>query len=161
MRPTTPEQAIASLLAYATVTEVQANPPRVKVCVGEILSDWVRWFFTFSGECIDWSAPSVGEQGMLLSPNGDMNCGSFLRGITSDNNPPPSNSLTSHKIKFKNGDTIEHTPDGYVINLAGDATIAAVTTTIDGDAVITGKLDVTGDITSAGKITDSDGNNGA
>lgn len=160
MKPST-EEAIDKLLCYGTVEEVQTKPPRVKVRAGGILTNWLRWFSCFSGECIDWASPSVGEEGMILSPNGDMLNGAFLRGMSNDDNPTPSSDANTKMVKFKNGDIIKHDGNDYIVTIKGNIELSGKTITMCGDTHVTGKLSVDGDVVSAGKMSDSDGNNGA
>ncbi len=69
---------LSNVLRFGTVAEVDLARARCRVQSGELLTDFVPWLVPRAGETIEWSAPSVGEQVILLSPGGDTH-GSAVR----------------------------------------------------------------------------------
>lgn len=146
------EQAIEKLIQYATVEQVDTAGVLVRVRAGDNLTDWVRWFSTFSGSHIDWSSPSVGEQGMLLSPSGILNNGAFLRGLPSEQFQPPSHDEQSFVIRFKNGDTMTHDGSQLIFNIAGGITHDTPTVTHTGDTQMQGNTQTGGNAQFAANV---------
>src|SRR3546814_10786678 len=66
------------------------------------------------GETGIWSSPSVGEQGVILSPEGDIARAIFFPGITRDIFPPVGNSAED-VIQFKDGARIAYDPEGHAL----------------------------------------------
>ena len=59
-------------IRIGTVAVVDLARGLCRVQAGEIQTDFVPWFVPRAGAVIEWSAPSVGEQVLLLSPGGDV-----------------------------------------------------------------------------------------
>ena len=80
---------LLDLIKVGTVGQVQLNPPRVRVIIGELVTDWRPWFNIRAGGVKTAFVPSVGEQCMVFSPGGNIGAGFVLLGLNSDENPPP------------------------------------------------------------------------
>lgn len=76
--------ALSNAIRLGTVAEVNLATARCRVQVGEMLTDYLPWVVTLAGTTIIWSAPSIGEQVVVLSPAGDLADGLVLRGLYSD-----------------------------------------------------------------------------
>ena len=113
-----------------------------------------------SGETRIWSPPSIGEQGVLFSPEGDIGGAIFLPGITRDMFPPAGNSL-EEVIVFKDGARIAYDPEAHILTAALPAGSTANITAeqinltgnvaIDGDVTVTGTLTADTDVIGGGK----------
>lgn len=145
--PSNSDAAIDKLLCEGTIAEIDLDAHLVRVQHGGITTNWIRWFGTYSGDLIDWGDPTVGEAGMILSPSGDMLNGVFLRGIYSDQFTPPSTDKNTWKLKFRNGDTIEHKDDDYTIKITGNIDISC-----KGDAKLKVEGNLDADITGTTHI---------
>lgn len=138
-------------IRFGTIAEVDAGAARCRVQSGDVLSDWVPWFVPRAGETIEWSAPSVGEQCMLLSPEGDTTGAVALRGIYSSQFPAPSGEASSHLVRYPDGAEVEYDsgahalyarlPDGGTAEITADG---GVTINADGGTTINGPLTVNG-----------------
>ena len=146
------EQALEKLIQYATVEQLDCTGALVRVRAGDNLTDWVRWFGTYSGAHIDWSAPSIGEQGMLLSPSGILNNGAFLRGLPSEQFQPPSHDEQAFVIRFKNGDTLVHDGTQLRFNIAGGITHNTPTVTHTSDTQMHGNTQTGGNAQFAADV---------
>lgn len=82
-----------NLIRIGTVEKVDCVA--AKVCV-KIVSDtsknWLPWITTRAGEDRSWSAPSIGEQVIVLSPSGETAKGVVLPAIYYKKYPPPKGS---------------------------------------------------------------------
>lgn len=168
MRPAESEQRRqkGNLSRFGTVAELDLPAKRCRVQTGEMLSDWVPWFVPRAGTTIEWSAPAVGEQGMLLSPDGDTIGAVFLRGIYSDSFDAPETGEHVHLVQFPDGTRIRYDDEAHalVIEVAQSGTVeitahGGVTVNADGgatvnaDTTINGDLQVNGDINLTGTAT--------
>jgi len=63
---------VTNLIRFGTIAEVDCHAQRVRVCTGDNLTDWRPWLTSRAGSTQTWCSPSVGEQVILLSPEGDL-----------------------------------------------------------------------------------------
>lgn len=143
------QRQLGSVIRLGAVAELDLDAARCRVNTGEILSDFVPWFVPRAGECIEWSAPSIGEQVLLLSPGGDTHGAIALRGVYSDAFPAPSNAATKHLIRFLDGAVIEYDHEAHALSATLPAGGAA-TITADGGITLNGPLTVNGESTFNG-----------
>ena len=78
---------LANLIRFGTVQAVAGK--RVQVKIGGLLTRPIAWVSTRAGQTKSWSPPDIGEQVMVLSPNGDLGAGVALGGIFCDANDLP------------------------------------------------------------------------
>lgn len=155
----------AAMIRIATVASVDLAAARITVIYGdpdgeEVESPPLRWCFMASGDTRIWCPPSVGEQGILLSPEGDIAGAIFLPGITRDDFPPAGSTL-EHVIIFADGARIAYDPEAHVLTAqlpagsTADITADQVNITgnvaIDGDVTVTGTLTADTDVVGSGK----------
>jgi phage baseplate assembly protein V len=157
MREEAPHDTIGELIRYGVVDKVDHSTGKIVVRVGEILTDDVRWLHAASGDTRIWSPPSIGEQVLLLAPEGDVAGAIALRGVHCNTFPPAGDS-TRELIRFADGAVIAYDPESHTLEaiLPAGATVSIVApggVTIDADVRITGDLVVDGDISSSGTVT--------
>jgi phage baseplate assembly protein V len=130
---------------------------------GDLHTDWIQWFVPFAGETIEWLAPSIGEGVLLLCPSGDPAQAIALRGLYSEDFPPPSTDGNKHLRLYRDGAILEYDFESHVLNVvlpAGatinitapdavnvntkTANVKADTITLDGDTTVTKSLTVKG-----------------
>lgn len=138
------QRQLSSAIRLGTVAELDLAQARCRVDTGDIKSDFVPWFVPRAGDTIEWSAPVVGEQVLLLSPGGDTHGAVALRGLYSDAFPAPESSETRHLTRFPDGAVIEydHAAHALKATLPGGGTAEI---TADGGVTINGPLTVNGD----------------
>lgn len=117
----------------------------VRVLAGDVLTGPIPWFAVRAGKTVIKSAPSIGEQGLLLCPEGDIKLGLFLPGVRSTAFPLPAEEL--ELIRFEDGAQLAYDKDGHVlcVELPAGGKIQLVA-----DVEIDGKVTATGDIVAAG-----------
>jgi phage baseplate assembly protein V len=162
----------STLIRIGVVIEVTLSPPRCRVRYGDPDGDdaetetpEIRWLSGRAGKTRKWSPPSVGEEVVLLSPDGQIGNAVALTGLVNDQNPAPS-VQDLELWQFEDGAKISYDPAAHalVALLPADSTarLEAKTITLVGDVTIEGKMHVTEDaqfdakLTATGKITSND-----
>jgi phage baseplate assembly protein V len=168
---------------YVVAVDLAASPPVCRVSDGEWISGWVRWHSIAAGKARHWRAPSLNEQGTLISASGDVAQGTFIPGLYGNGGPPPDNRDHVEVWRFDDGGSLVYDwqaksysislPSGTVTIKVG-ATQAEVTdnavtvksstinleasVNIKGPVNIDGPLHATQNISSDGAILDTAGN---
>ncbi|WP_370170974.1 phage baseplate assembly protein V [Sphingobium abikonense] len=156
-RFTNPEAAVGEVLRLGTIASVDLANGTCTVESGDIVTGDIPWIAQRAGGVRHWSPPSVGEQCLLLAPEGDLAAGLVIVGLYSDACPAPSSSADISLIEYPDGAVIayDHAAHSLTATLpaGGSVTIEApggVTiigeTGIVGDAFIAGNLNVSGTI---------------
>jgi phage baseplate assembly protein V len=155
----------AALIRVGTVASVDRAAATCTVAYGdpdgeEVKSPPLRWLMPRIGDTRIWSPPSVGEQGLILSPEGDIAGAIFLPGIPRDMFPPAGSTLEEVML-FPDGARIAYDPDGHVLtaelpagataNITADQVNIAGNVAIDGDVTVTGTLTADSDVVGGGK----------
>jgi len=157
---------LRNLIRIGTVSAVDAPNGRCRVRSGDNETGWLPWLSARAGRSRAWSAPSVGEQVLLLSLGGELNTGFILPGIFSDSHPAPSASADALHWSFPDGAVIEYEPQNGALKASGiqRATVqAAISVLLDAPLVEcsaklkTATLEVTGGGTLQGNVTHSGG----
>lgn len=139
-------------LRYGTVATVDHATARCTVEAGDLISGPIRWFEGGAGGTRTWSPPKVGEQVLLICPEGDLAAAIALRGISSDNNPPVGNSDTEIR-EYADGALISYDPVAHRLEcvLPGDGLahiVAPGGMKLEGDVEIVGNVMVSGTVTA-------------
>lgn len=171
------DRMIASTVMPCVVVAVDLTTAMVRVQSGDWTSAWVRWHSQAAGKARHWRAPSMGEQGALISPSGEPAMGTFIPGLYGNAGAQPDNRDHVEVWRFDDGGSLVYDweASSYTIDLpAGNVTVKVggsvwevtpasmrlVSGTIDlvGAVAIDGTLSTTGDINSAGQVIDVGGN---
>lgn len=169
---------------YVVALDLTASPPVCRVSDGDWVSAWVRWHSVAAGKARHWRAPTLGEQGTLLSASGDVSQGTFIPGLYGNAGAQPDNRDHVEVWRFDDGGSLiyDWQTNTYTIDLptgtvtvtvgassavvtddaisatSGTITAKAATITLDGNVTISGTLAVAGDIRGGGQIIDTGGN---
>ncbi|MFB6403483.1 phage baseplate assembly protein V [Pseudomonas putida] len=178
------DRMLAGLIMPCRVVAVDLAAAMVRVSDGVgWTSTWVRWHSQAAGKARHWRAPSLDEQGALISPSGEPAQGTFVPGLYGNVGAQPDNRDHVEVWRFDDGGSLVYDwqASSYTITVPGgtarvkvggsevvvsDAAITAKSGTvivegqvvITGDVSITGALHVTGNIAGGGTIIDSAGN---
>ncbi|MEQ6924939.1 phage baseplate assembly protein V [Pseudomonas mosselii] len=179
------DRMLASLVIPCRVVAVDLAAAMVRVSDGSgWTSAWVRWHTQAAGKARHWRAPSLDEQGVLISPSGEPAQGTFVPGLYGNAGPAPDNRGHVEVWRFDDGGSLVYDwqaksytielPSGTVAVKVGasqavltDDAITAQSSsisaqadaiTLTGAVTINGTLMVTGDINGGGRIIDTAGN---
>ena len=145
---------IANLVRIGTVASVDLAAARCVVRYGDPEDDApaqtppIRWLAPRAGLTRIWSPPSVGEQVLLLCPDGQLGAAIALLGIVQDAFPPLGNSK-AEAIEWEDGAKITYDPEAHALTaILPDAATALIEApggiTLRGDVTIEGDLTVQG-----------------
>ena len=116
------KRLLANIIRIGIVSDVDLANGLCRVKMGNLETDWLNWLTLRAGRVRFWSAPSVGEQVMVLSIGGELTTGFVLPAIFSDANSAPSQSADAMVITFPDGARFEYEPESSHLTVTGIAT---------------------------------------
>jgi phage baseplate assembly protein V len=137
---------LSNVLREGKIEEADYEAAKVKVRFSDdLVSGWLRWISGRALEEVVWDAPEVGEQVLVLSPNGDLASGIVLPGLFSDAGLAPSANPDITRREHKDGaieqydraahrKTIELPDDGELLITIGSTIITAKNGSVEIDA---------------------------
>ena len=144
---------------YVVAVDLVASPPVCRVSDGEWVSGWVRWHSVAAGKARHWRAPSLNEQGTLISASGEVAQGTFIPGLYGSGGAPPDNRDHVEVWRFDDGGSLVYdwqtssytvsVPSGTVTIKVG-STVAEVTD--NAVAVKSGTIDLEGVVNIKGQV---------
>ncbi len=149
---------LSSLIRIGTVLSVDLGEARCIVRFGDpddpqpAQTTPIRWLSPRAGLTRVWSPPSVGEQVLLLCPDGQIGAAVAITGIAQDSFPPLG-TTTAEMIEFADGAKISYDPEASSLTAelpaGGTAEIIADGgITLRGDVTIEGNLSVSQTVTA-------------
>jgi len=156
MSETTARNA-SNLIRFGVIAEVDPATARVRVQSGDILTDWLPWLVPCAGGRIVWATPSVGEQVLLVSVDGELSGGVAVGSLYSDQFAAPGNQANKHHLQFRDGAIVEYDDDVHALvatlPAGGTAAVSAPGgLTINADVTINGTMHVTDTVTADSDI---------
>lgn len=146
------QRRLMAMIQRATVMAVDPQTARLKVRFLNNTSAWLPWVSDRAGGVRQWSAPQVGEDVLLLCPQGDSEQAVCLPSLYSVDFPPPHTDPNEHLTVYEDGAVISYqdvTHRLYAV-LPDGATTELVST---GGITMTGDLTVHGNVTHNGDTT--------
>ena len=154
-RSQNPEQLTGDVLRLGTIASVDHANATCTVESGDILTGELPWIAQRAGATRIWSPPTIGEQCLLLSPEGDIEAGIVMVGLYSDACPPPSLDPVRIVTEYPDGAIISYDHATHRLSaILPDGGTAAIEA--PGGVSIIGDLDVTGTITASQDVLAAD-----
>ncbi|WP_265027703.1 phage baseplate assembly protein V [Wolbachia endosymbiont (group B) of Chorthippus parallelus] len=94
---------VANIIRIGLVKEIDYEKAKVRVKIGEFLTDYLPWITSKAGKDRDWSPPDIDEQVMVFSPLSELSLGVVLGGIYQEKYPAPENKKEINSVKFQDG----------------------------------------------------------
>ncbi|MBO9710680.1 MAG: phage baseplate assembly protein V [Caulobacter sp.] len=142
------------MIRLGVVAQLDLAAARCSVSITQDLVTGPIPWLAFAGGLSVWAPPSIGEQVLVLCPEGDIASAIAVRGIFSDSNPPPASTAIFH-AKMADGSIIAYDPAAHALTATlvagGSAAIVA-----PGGVAITGDVTITGNVAVTGKVTATD-----
>lgn len=154
--PTENERLTGDLVRLGVVASVDPASHTCTVETGDITTGPLPWLTLRAGALRTWSAPTIGEQCLLLAAEGDTENGVVLLGLYSDAFPPPGDRDDLHVLDFADGARITYDEAAHALAVTlpegGTAEIVAPGgVSIVGDVTIEGTLTASTDVVGGGK----------
>lgn len=135
---------LANLIRFGTVQAVVGK--RVQVKIGGLLTRPIAWVSTRAGKTKSWSPPDIGEQVVVLSPNGDLGAAIAIGGIFCDANDVPDDANADNVVMvFRDGALLLYDQAAHLLK----ATLpdgGRVEVSAPGGFTFTGKVDIDGEL---------------
>jgi len=145
-------QRLHNLIQIGVIAEVDTATARCRVHIHTRTSAWLPWLTLRAGSSLMWSAPDVGEQVLVLAPNGHTTAAVVLCGLYSNRCPAPAQSAAIHRLRFADGAQLDydqaHHALSAVLPAGGTATVTA-----SGGITLIGPLTVNGSLQLNGSAT--------
>jgi len=159
-RHSDPEAAAGEVLRLGTIASIDLANATCTAQSGDIVTGDVPWIAQRAGNVRAWSPPSVGEQCLILAPEGDLAAALVIVGLYSDACPPPSSDPNVTLTEYPDGAIISYDhaaheltatlPAGGTVTIEAPGGVTIIGDTgIVGDTHIAGSLNVSGTITAA------------
>ena len=105
---------LANIIRIGLIKEVDYEKARVRVKVGEFITDWLPWVTARAGEDRSWFPVSIGEQVIVLSPYGELSLGVVLPAIYQ---APPESKKEVSSVVFKDGTKLSYDKDKHHLEI--------------------------------------------
>ena len=132
------QRKIANLITIGTIRDVDHKAAKVRIQIGETVTEWQPWLVARAGGDVSWWSPEIGEQVVVLSPSGDFCQSIIIPSLYQTSVPPPSDTSMIHRTVYKDGAQIDYNRKTHTldINLPQDGVVQitapqAVTVTAD------------------------------
>ncbi|MGL9758418.1 MAG: phage baseplate assembly protein V [Wolbachia sp.] len=99
---------LANIIRIGLIKEVDYEKARVRVKIGEFITDWLPWVTARAGEDRSWFAPNIDEQVMVLSPMGELSLGVVLPAIYQQKYFPSECRKDAHIFEFQDGSKVSY-----------------------------------------------------
>lgn len=110
------QRRLSNIVMPGQITAVDAANHLCRFTHGTLTTGWVRWLTTRAGADRDWWCPTVGEQALLFSPDGEPNQGWVLPAGYSNVFPAPDRDPARHVVAYADGMRIVHEPGLLILD---------------------------------------------
>ncbi len=155
------ERKLANVVREGAIVELDTDNALVRVQSGtedeNLTTDWLPWLTTRASHDTTWWCPEVGEQVLLLSPNGDLAQAMVLPALYQEQFETFGNDENISGNYYKDGASITYDREAhsYSISLPADATTSITSkggVSIEGNTSIDGNVEITGKVTAQGDV---------
>lgn len=154
MRDENPLDALGQLAGFGKIASVNLKDGFITVAQGDLTTGPIRWIMAGGGKTRVWSRPTVGEQVLLIAPEGDIAGAVALRGVSSTAFPPIGDT-DREVIQFEDGAIVAYHPGEHALAVMLPSG-GAITIEAEGGLAIKGPVKITGPVAIEGKLTATD-----
>ncbi|WP_264338638.1 phage baseplate assembly protein V [Wolbachia endosymbiont (group A) of Cheilosia soror] len=108
---------LANIIRIGLVKEVDYEKARVRVKIGEFLTDWLPWVTARAGEDRSWFAPNIDEQVIVLLPFGELSLGVVLPAIYQQKYFPSECRKDAHIFEFQDGTKLSYDKENHHLEI--------------------------------------------
>ncbi len=141
------DRTIGDLLRVGLVESVDLDAGKAVVSFGEQTTPPIDWLMQV-GDTTVWIPPTIGQQVLVLTPEGDAEQAMILNGL-------PSSAFSAlflglkNAIRFQDGAQVTYDPEANALDLSTPGTVSVTAPggiTLTGDTTITGNVGISGDV---------------
>ncbi|WP_341822748.1 phage baseplate assembly protein V [Wolbachia endosymbiont (group A) of Clivina fossor] len=127
------QRKLANIVRIGVVKGVDYEKAKVRVKIGEFLTDWLPWITMKAGKDRNWSPPDIDEQVVVFSPLGELSLGVVLGGIYQERYPASENKKEINSVKFQDGTRLLYDKENHhlEIEVVGKITLKAGESSIE------------------------------
>jgi phage baseplate assembly protein V len=113
---------LANLIRVGTVAEADYARARLRIALGDITTGWLPFAVSRAGDDRSWSAPSIGEQVLVVCPSGDPVQGIVVGALYQAAHPAPADQVTIHRTVYEDGTVVEYDRAAHrlMVRVVGD-----------------------------------------
>lgn len=145
---------LGDLAREGVVESVDLSAGTARVRFGDLITGDIPWLSPRAGKTRIYAAPSIGEQVVVLSPEGRTSAAIIIGSLSSDQHPHPADD-ESVVLEFDDGAWLGYDPvrHSLVARLPSGSTVRVDADNIylRGNLHVNGKVEATGDVVGAGK----------
>lgn len=142
------------LAGYGKIESVDLKAGLITVIQGEMVTGPIRWLMGGGGKTKLWSRPKIGEQVLLIAPEGDIAGAIALRGVHSAAFPPIGDT-DREIVEFEDGAIVAYNPGTHELTIMLPSG-GAVSLEAQAGLTIKGPVKITGSVEIDGKLTATD-----
>jgi len=117
MHPPETDRRLSNLVHYGTVESADYAKARLRVRIGPNVTGWIPWSASRAGGDRSWHPPEVGEQVVLVAPNGDLNQACVIGAVYQDKHPAPAGDATVSRLEWEDGAWLEYDREAHGYSL--------------------------------------------
>jgi phage baseplate assembly protein V len=123
------DRRMANMLRLGTVEQADYAAARLRIRMGDLLTGWLPWVTRRAGSDVDWWGPELGEQVIVMSPEGDPAQGVVLGAIYQNAHPAVGDRETLHRTVYADGTVVEYdrAASHLTVTCVGTVTVVAST----------------------------------
>lgn len=153
---------VASIVLVGRIQQVNYGSAKARVAIGDIVTDWRPWITGIAMDERSWSPPQVGEQVLLICPNGDTRQAIIIGSLYQTAAAAPSASKDVRRIEWSDGTVVEYNKESHTLtaNVHGSAVIeatGAISLKASAINMEADQINVQGPVTQTGGDMTSDG----
>jgi phage baseplate assembly protein V len=111
------QRKVANIIRIGIIKEIDYVKAKVRVKIGEFLTDFLPWITSKAGKNRSWAPPDMNEQVIVFSPLGELSLGVVLAGIYQQKYPAPENSEMINSLVFQDGTKLSYDKESNHLNV--------------------------------------------
>jgi len=115
--PTESERRINNVINLGIATDVNYDDATCRVEIDGNKTDWLPFGAARMGNVKIWNPPSVGEQVMVVSENGEIDTAVVTNSFDYDSHPMPSRNPSSIEMHCKDGAIFSYDHDAHKLDV--------------------------------------------
>jgi len=115
--PTESERRINNVINLGIATDVNYDDATCRVAIDGNKTDWLPFGAARMGNVKIWNPPSVGEQVMVVSENGELDTAVVTNSFDYDSHPMPSNNPNSIEMHCKDGAVFSYDHNAHKLDV--------------------------------------------